>query len=219
MRKVIVDDFKKNNNCFTNEIVLSFVLYLEKQKLDCLITQEIIKGCLNNDRKCQRLMYEYCFPIMIRVCKRYTINEDEAVESMNASFLKILKNLSLLKEVEKLPGWVKQITVNTAIDFYRSKKKYNERNRFTIDTEYSSVGNTHFTMDFTDSKMDTQEIFKMIQSLPDTTREVLNLVAIDGFSHREVGEMLNISEENSRWHLHKARKLMSEKLEKQNVTI
>ena len=181
--------------------------------------QEIIKGCLNNDRKCQRLMYEFCFPIMMKVCKRYTINEDEAVESMNASFLKILKNLNGLKELEKLPGWVKQISVNTAIDYYRSKKKYNERNRFTIDTEYSNIGNTHFNMDFTESKMDSQEIYKMIQSLPDTAREVLNLFAIDGYSHKEIAEMLNFSEEASRWHLHKARKLMVEKMGKQNNTI
>lgn len=164
-------------------------------------------------------MYEFCFPIMMRVCKRYTINEDEAVESMNAGFMKVLKSLSDLKEVEKLAGWVKQISVNTAIDFYRKSKKYNERNRFTIDTEYSSVQNSHFNMDFTESKMDSQEIYKMIQSLPDTTREVLNLFAIDGFSHREVAEMLGMSEESSRWHLHKARKMMSEKIEKQNNTI
>lgn len=184
-----------------------------------MVIQEIIKGCLNNDRKCQRLMYEFCFPIMMKVCKRYTINEDDAVESMNASFLKILKNLNHLKELEKLSGWVKQISVNTAIDYYRSKKKYNDRNHFTIDMEYSTIGNIHFNTDFTESKMDCQEIYKMIQTLPDTARQVLNLFAIDGYSHKEIAEMLNLSEETSRWHLHKARKLMLEKIEKQNKTI
>lgn len=184
-----------------------------------MITELIIQGCLQNDRKCQRQLYEFCVPIMLRVCKRYTINEDEAVESMNASFLKILKNLSGLKEITTLPAWVKQITVNTSIDFYRSKKKYNERNRFTIDNEFSTVGNNHSNHDFTESKMDSAEIFKMIQQLPDTTREVLNLFAIDGYSHKEVAEMLQISEENSRWHLHKARKLMTEKLEQNHYTL
>ena len=72
-------------------------------------------------------------------------------------------------------------------------------------------------MDFTESKMDSQEIYKMIQSLPDTAREVLNLFAIDGYSHKEIAEMLNFSEEASRWHLHKARKLMVEKMEKNNT--
>lgn len=182
-----------------------------------MINEQVIAGCLQNDRKSQRLFYEYCFPIMMKVCKRYTINEDEAVEAMNASFLKILKNLSGLREIQTLPAWVKQVTVNTSIDFYRSKKKYNERNRFTIDTEYSNVQNTHFNFDFTESKMDSGQIFKMIQDLPDTTREVLNLFAIDGYSHKEVAGMLQISEEASRWHLHRARKLMAQKLEEQNM--
>ncbi len=184
-----------------------------------MVTTQIIQGCLENDRKCQRLLYEYCFPIMMKVCSRYTINEDEAVESMNASFLKVLKNLTGLKDIESIGGWVKQIAVNTSIDYYRSKKKYTERNKLTIDNEYSTAEHTHFNLDFTESKMDSREIFKMIQDLPDTTREVLNLFAIDGFSHKEVSSQLNISEEASRWHLHKARKLMTEKLEKMNYKI
>jgi RNA polymerase sigma-70 factor (ECF subfamily) len=67
--------------------------------------------------------------------------------------------------------------------------------------------------------MDSREIYKMIQELPDITREVLNLFAIDGYSHKEVAEKLTISEEASRWHLHKARKLMTEKLEKMNYNL
>ncbi len=184
-----------------------------------MVTTQIIEGCLNNDRKSQRLLYEYCFPIMIKVCSRYTINEDEAVESMNASFLKVLKNLTMLKDIESIGGWVKQIAVNTSIDFYRSHKKYTERNKLTIDNEYSTAEHTHFNLDFTESKMDSRVIFKMIQELPNTTREVLNLFAIDGYSHKEVSSKLSISEEASRWHLHKARKLMTEKLEKMNYNL
>jgi RNA polymerase sigma factor (sigma-70 family) len=177
-----------------------------------LLTEEIIQGCLANDRRSQRLLYEHCYPIMMRICKRYTINEDEAVESMNTSFLKILKKLDTVKDMDSIHSWIKQITINTSIDFYRSKKRHTERNKLTVDNEYSNVENTNFILDFTESKMDSKEIYKMIQELPNTTREVLNLFAIDGFSHKEVADMLSISEENSRWHLHKARKLMTEKL-------
>jgi len=165
------------------------------------------------------MLYEFCVPVMMKVCKRYTINEDEAVESMNASFMKVLQKLDTLKDIATIYAWVKQITVNTSIDYYRAKKRYSERNRLTIDNEYSNVENTHFNMDFTESKMDSREIFKLINQLPDTTREVLNLFAIDGFNHREVAGMLNISEEASRWHLHKARKILTEKLEKINYTV
>jgi RNA polymerase sigma factor (sigma-70 family) len=177
-----------------------------------LIDQTIISGCIQNDRKCQRLLYEFCFPIMMKVCKRYILNEEDAVETLNQSFLKIINGLTSLRDVNTLPGWVKQIAVNTSIDFYRSNKRYTERNRFTIDTEYSSVQHTQGNADHTESKMDSKEIFRLIATLPDTTREVLNLFALDGYSHREISEMLGISEENSRWHLHKGRKLMAEKM-------
>ncbi len=154
--------------------------------------------------------------MMMRICKRYTDNEDEAVESMNASFLKILKKLDTLKDIDTIHGWIKQVTVNTSIDFYRSKKRYLDKTRLTIDNEYSTVGNNLVNVDFTESRMDSAHIFTLIQQLPQTTREVLNLFAIDGYSHKEVAEMLQISEESSRWHLHRARKLMADKLEKTN---
>lgn len=186
-----------------------------------MIDQKIIEGCIHNDRKCQRVLYEFCFPIMMKVCKRYVENEEDAVESMNNSFLKVIQGLSGLRDINTLPGWVKQIAVNTSIDFYRSQKRYTERNRFTIDTEYSNVQHTHGFSDFTESKIDSQQIFKLISSLPDTTREVLNLFAIDGYSHKEIGEMIGISEENSRWHLHKGRKLLMElmNIQKQKLKV
>ncbi len=155
---------------------------------------------------------------MMRVCKRYTINEDEATESMNSSFLKVLQKLNTIKDIETLPAWVKQVSINTAIDFYRAKKRYTDRNCFTLDNEFSPVENQHTQYDFTESRIDSREIFNSIQELPDTTREVLNLFAIDGFSHREVAQMLSISEEASRWHLHKARKLMNDKLQQMNYS-
>lgn len=184
-----------------------------------MITAEIIQGCLQNDRRSQRLLYESCFAVMMKVCRRYIENEDEVVECMNTCFIKILKNLGNLKDEKSFFGWVKQIAVNTAIDFFRAKKKYNEHHKFTIDNEYSNIEQTHHNIDFTESNMDSKEIFKLIQELPEVTRQVLNLFAIDGFNHKEVGNMLGMSEESSRWHLHKARKMMTEKLEKLNFAI
>ena len=90
-------------------------------------------------------------------------------------------------------------------------------NTLSIDREYSHVKQTYQQTDFTESNIDSKEIFKLIQQLPDLTRQVLNLFAIDGYSHKEVGTMLGLSEEASRWHLHKARKIMTEKLNLLNM--
>lgn len=184
-----------------------------------IITEEIIQGCIQQDRKCQRALYEYCYPILLKVCARYASNTDDVIDMTNTCFMKVIKNLHTLADLKTLGGWVKQIAVNTSIDMYRSSKKYRERNRFTIDTEYSAAANTHVGSDYTESRMDSHLIFQVIRDLPDTTREVLNLYAIEGYSHREIATTLNISEEASRWHLHKARNVVAEKLKALNYTI
>lgn len=161
-------------------------------------------------------MYESCFAVMIKVCKRYFNSEDESVECMNTSFMKVLKNLNNLKDEKNFFGWVKQITVNTAIDFFRNRKKFTDNHKFIIDTEYSSASNSLYINDMIESNIDSKEIYKYIAELPDLTRQVLNLIAIDGFNHREVGQMLDMSEESSRWHLHKARKMLIQKFEQNN---
>lgn len=184
-----------------------------------VITEPIIAACLRNDRKAQRDLYAYCYPIMLKVCSRYAGTTDDIVEMTNTCFIKIIKNLHTLSDINTLGGWVKQIAVNASIDMYRSGKKYRDRNRFTIDTEYSAAANTHVGFDYTESKMDSHLIFQVIRELPDTTREVLNLFAIEGYSHREIAQTLHISEEASRWHLHKARNVVAERLKKLNYSI
>jgi RNA polymerase sigma factor (sigma-70 family) len=184
-----------------------------------IITAEIIEGCIHHDRISQRALYEYCYPIMLKVCARYAGTTDDVVEMTNTCFMKVINNLHTLSDIKTLGGWVKQIAVNTSIDLYRSGKKYRERNRFTIDTEFSAAANTHSDFDYTESRMDSQLIFQAIRDLPDTTREILNLFAIEGYSHREIANTLHISEEASRWHLHKARNILAKKLRALHYTI
>jgi RNA polymerase sigma factor (sigma-70 family) len=155
---------------------------------------------------------------MMRISSRYCTNDEDAVDTLNTSFLKILKHLSELKNIDTLFGWVKQITVRTSIDNFRAKKIYNERNIFSIDNNHSTASIKYGNQDYTDSKLATNEIFRLINELPNTSKEVLNLVIIDGYSHKETAEMLGISEENSRWHLNKARRLLSEKLQQLKTT-
>ncbi len=184
-----------------------------------IITSEIINGCIQQDRKCQRELYAYCYPIILKVCARYAGTTDDVVDMTNSCFMKVIKNLHTLSDINTLGGWVKQIAVNTSIDMYRSSKKYRDRNRFTIDTEYSAAANTYAGSDFTESRMDSHLIFQAIRELPDTTREILNLYAIEGYSHREIANTLHISEEASRWHLHKARNILADKLSALHYTI
>jgi RNA polymerase sigma factor (sigma-70 family) len=181
-----------------------------------LITPLIIQGSINNDRKCQRILYDACYPLMMRISKRYCLNDEDAKDTLNTSFVKIIKNLTALQSETAFFSWVKQITVRTAIDNFRKKKLYNDRNKFSIDNDLTNYNDTYASEDFTEQKLAAIEIFILINQLPDVTKAVLNIVAIDGFSHREAAQFLNISEENSRRHLSKARTILSEKIKQTN---
>lgn len=87
-----------------------------------IITAEIIEGCIHHDRISQRALYEYCYPIMLKVCARYAGTTDDVVEMTNTCFMKVINNLHTLSDIKTLGGWVKQIAVNTSIDLYRSGK-------------------------------------------------------------------------------------------------
>lgn len=153
---------------------------------------------------------------MMRISKRYCLNDEDAKDTLNTSFVKIIKNLTALQSETAFFSWVKQITVRTAIDNFRKKKLYNDRNKFSIDNDLTNYNDTYASEDFTEQKLAAIEIFILINQLPDVTKAVLNIVAIDGFSHREAAQFLNISEENSRRHLSKARTILSEKIKQTN---
>jgi RNA polymerase sigma factor (sigma-70 family) len=181
-----------------------------------LFTTEIIEGCIANDRRSQRLLYEAVYPILIRVGYRYFKNEDEVMEVVTNSYLKIIKNIKQVNNAMQPEAWVHRIGVNTAIDVYRSKKTYQSNVKLEASFEEHAMDYMMVDTNSIDKELNSRHIVQMIQELPDLTREVLNLFAIDGFGHTEICEMLGISNEMSRWHLYKGRKIMAEKLEQFN---
>jgi RNA polymerase sigma factor (sigma-70 family) len=170
-----------------------------------LINTLIIQGCKDNDTRCQRVLYNECFAVLMKVGKRYTTNDDEASDIVNRSFLKILQNLDTIKDENSFFGWAKQIAVHTAID-------YIEKNKFVIDDDErrSPIGNSVNAN--ADENFNANDIFKAMHALPNVTREVVNMIIVDGYNHKDVAQALNISEENSRRHLSKGRTILKEKL-------
>jgi RNA polymerase sigma factor (sigma-70 family) len=181
-----------------------------------VINQFIIQGCLANDRRCQRELYELVYPMLIKIGKRYTTNEEDAVEIVTNSYLKIIKNLASIDEKMIVEAWVRRIGINTAIDYYRSQKKYHANVKLNAEYSYNAIENLHVDFNSVDKDLEAKHIYTFIQELPPLTREAINLFAIDGYSHVEISEMLEITQEMSRWHVYKARKLLSEKLEQYN---
>jgi RNA polymerase sigma-70 factor (ECF subfamily) len=146
---------------------------------------------------------------------RYAKDRDMASENLNNGYLKILKNLTSYKPEVPFKAWIRRIMINTLIDEYRKNKK--ERENMTYVEEYFD------NSDFSDvnealSRINCKHIFEQINKLPEATKRVFNLFAIDGYSHKEIGEMLSISEGTSKWHLNAARQKLKEYIESGMLT-
>lgn len=177
------------------------------------ITPEILKSCKNDDRKTINLLYEYCYGILMPVCFRYNKNEEDARASLNNGFLKILKGLQKIEGDINFNAWSKRIMVNSLIDEYRKNKKYNtqiSRSDDERELDYYSVGDTNEA----ESNLGYENIMMLVKELPTSTGTVFNLYVVDGYSHREIAEQLNMSEGTSKWHLSTARKMLREKLDR-----
>lgn len=147
----------------------------------------------------------------MRVCSRYKNNRDDAVNLCNDAFLKIITNLQHINKNENLEAWIKRIATNTAIDDYRKHKNYSITVNLTGEAipDYYDAGTNY---NLPDEKLHANDLLKLIAQLKDPTKTVFNLFAIDGYSHKEIGEALDLTEEASRWHLNKARNMLKQKL-------
>jgi RNA polymerase sigma factor (sigma-70 family) len=179
------------------------------------ITSEILKKCEENDRRAQKELYEICFRMHISVCFSYVGNEEDARSLLNAGFLKICKNIETIKQNPKVFfSWSKKIIVNTIIDEYRKKKRYDEHvetKEHDRELEFSNHSNSNSGLE----TLEEEDIKKMIASLPDSTRKVFVLYVVEGYNHKEIGDLLEMSEGTSKWHLSTARKLLREMLQRE----
>lgn len=171
------------------------------------VSKEIIESCKRSERSAQKFIYENFFSRMNAVCKRYIKDDDDALEVMNDGFISIFMNISQYNGNGSFEGWMRKTIVNKAIDHIRSNKKYKETLKLVEDYYDEAV-----TIDAETSLYDINELYQIIQNLPDIYRMVFNLYAVDGFSHKEIAGKIGISEGTSRWYLSESRKMLKEKL-------
>ncbi len=169
----------------------------------------LIKGLKDKKRKSQELVYQRYFGMMMSISNRYCENWDDAKEVVNSSFLKIFTKIEHYSGKGSFEGWMKKTVVNTALDHLKSKR-FDQVGFEDINQMEEDV----FIENDADWEINSEDIMKLVQSLPDATRAVFNMYIIEGYKHKEISEMLNISEGTSHWHLQNARKLLKEKLTK-----
>lgn len=167
-----------------------------------LSEQDLVKGCILNDRRMQELLYrQYCSSMMV-LCKSYAKNEEDAIEVLQDGFLKIFQQIDKYDtNVSSMYTWMRTVMIRTAIDFLR------RQNKKSVSVEWKEEHDPPIEAEAL-QRMSAQQIQCMLQHLPATTRMVFNLYVTEGYSHKEIGELLTISEGTSRWHLSEARKYL-----------
>lgn len=167
---------------------------------------------MNGDRRGQFQLYKSCFNLLMGVCIRYKKNEEEAASVLNVGFLKILNNLDKYKTEVPFEAWIRRIMINTLIDDFRKNRKVKElieHTDFTIESSYELID-----FNIADQLFDVEQLESFIKQLPTVSRKVFNLYVIDGYSHKEIGEMLGMTEGTSKWHLSSGRKKIQEMMQK-----
>jgi RNA polymerase sigma-70 factor (ECF subfamily) len=160
---------------------------------------------LAGDSQEQHRIYKQYYGKMIGIPLRYTRTKEEAQEILNESFVKVFRSVENYKEQGTFSGWIAKIVFNTTMDHVRRVTRYNNK---IVLGEIPIVTIKNDAID----NMALEEIYKKIQQLPSASQKVFSLYVIDGFNHREIAEMLNISEGTSKWHLSNARVKLQELL-------
>lgn len=177
----------------------------------------IVDGCVRNERKCQQMIFEMYYGKMMSACLRYISDRDEAQDVLQDGFIKVFNNIAKFDFNGSFEGWVRRIVVNTAIDHIRKKKK----DIFQV-TDYEFIMNNY--TDEADEKesesiyanLKNNEIAEAIQQLSPAYRTVFSMYVIDGYSHQQIADLLNINIGTSKSNLAKARmnlqKVLKDKL-------
>jgi RNA polymerase sigma factor (sigma-70 family) len=169
---------------------------------------KILSGCRRQDRRAQELLYRSFYRAMMTLCLRYTKNEADALEVLNTGFYKVYKNIDKYDaQKATLYTWIRTIIINSCLDFIKAKGAQTEWK------ELDQATSVHLSPDVF-IKMSAADILKLVRQLPPATQGVFNLYVMEGYNHKEIAQMLGISDGTSKWHLSEARRLLQELINK-----
>lgn len=150
---------------------------------------------------------------MISICLRYTKNESDAVEVLNNGFLKVFKNIDKYQATQgSLYTWIRAIIINSCLDFIKSKQRQEAHKELNDSVE------VHIDPEAI-KKINSEALLQMVRQLPPATMAVFNLYVVEGFKHKEIATLLNVTDGTSKWHLSEARKLLQKMIQQKDIGI
>ncbi len=168
--------------------------------------EHIIACCARNERNAQEKLYKMFHSRMMSVAVRYTNDRSQAEDIVNMGFLKCFQKIEKFTFQGSFEGWLRKIVLRTALDALRSNEKYNDKTVFVEKEEF--IERDH------GERMYYDQLLQLVNTLPKTTKVVFNLSVMEGLQHKEIAEILGMSEGTSKWHLSEGRRILKEKIEK-----
>lgn len=170
---------------------------------------QLIEHCKKHDTKAQSDLYKLFSSKLFAVCLKYSKSYAEAEDNLQDAFLTIFKKIEQYKNKGSFEGWLKRITINTALQCYRNKKVFNIINENTLENAEHDVDENDIPINY---------LLQIIQELPDRYRLVFNLYVLDGYSHKEIASMLDINIGTSKSNLARARQILKQAIENFETT-
>lgn len=173
--------------------------------------ENLLHECKKNNTQAQEQLYKLLAPKLFSVCLKYSRSHEEAQDNLQESFLLIFDKLKQYKAEGSFEGWAKRLVINYILQQYRKKGTFLEIVSDKIPVvEDVEIEDDIVSMDF---------LLKIIQELPDRYRLVFNLYVVDGYSHKEIANMLEITDGTSKSNLARAKMILKEKIQKQNIIL
>lgn len=170
--------------------------------------EELVNGCVANDRFFQEKLYRKYFASMMSMCMRYTRDKEVAMIIINNGFLRVYKKIELYSYKGSLEGWIRRLVFHSLSDYF---KKESRQIRFLeLENRDAPINGEGL------QNMYLEDLMKMVDLLPPATKNVFTLYAIEGYTHVEISKNIGISEGTSKWHLATARKKLKQLIAKSN---
>jgi RNA polymerase sigma factor (sigma-70 family) len=168
--------------------------------------QILVRDCIAHSRSAQKKLYDLYAPDAYGIIKKFVYNNDQvAKEILNDAFFKIFRDLNQYSFQGAFEGWVRRIVVHTVTDHFRKTVK-DDQNYKEVEAEDAFIESESV------ENLSHKELLKIIDTLPPAQKEVFNLFVFENYSHKEIAKLLNIKQNNCRWHLNDARRRLKEKI-------
>jgi len=176
------------------------------------MTEEaILHGCLKNEAAAQRELYNRYSPKMLAVCYRFAHNREDAEDMLQEGFIKVFSQMHTFQSKGAFEGWIRRIIVHTCINNLKKNKRFNE----SLDIVHAH--GVQVREESVPSIVQAKQVVECIRLLPIGYRTVLNLYAIEGYSHKEISDMLDIEESTSRSQYTRAKQMLEDILIKKKI--